>query len=742
MADETTTPMLDEEDLPTETEELHGELVSWVQEWADATVDERDLQLKMVRYRHGKQWTEQEESALLERGQNPVVINKVADKINFALGSEYEQRSDARCYPRTPDAHEVDASLAEDAINYEDDRLQLDYIEMEALEDLYTAGVGVVVFGNDDPKYGNFLIEHVPWDRFVRDPHSRKADFSDARFLGVVCWRQIREAKRDPRYKKGREIIDATQNSIAGAGGETFDDRPQYVWVKQNRVQIFELYYQERDSKGKLVWWYTHFTGAGFLIEPRKVPFLDDPQPGAEQENWCPVVATCAYIDEDGNRYGPIKHMISPQDEINKRRSKFLHLLSVRQVAVEESAVANDATLQEELAKPDGIVRLNNGGLSENRFQVLPTNDLAQGQFQLYVDAKGDLDAKGAQAAIVNAQIRDVSARSFLAQQEAGDKELGLLHANVYKFKLAIRTRIWWMIKQFRTREYWLRVRDTREGSVRFVRMNHKMTKREHVYHLVRDEGMPGPQALVMVGGPDAQVVYENAVKQLQQQVQQANQQAQQTAAQKGVTPPPTPPAPPEALDAAAFDIAVATPLFDGEFIANDVAKLDIDMVLDLVNESAVVEHEQFELLAELARHQVPIPPQVLIQASRLKDKRQVLAAMQPDPQQTKMQQDQMLAVIAKLQAEVMELQTQAKKNEAMGQAALIAAQAKAQTAQADVQRIQAQAGKFVAEAQAMPDAADKDHAAALKYAAEAGAVAAGQAPTRPAERSRRPGGE
>src|SRR3546814_19342220 len=71
------------------------------------------------------------------------------------------------------------------------------------------------------------------------------------------------------------------------------------------------------------------YTKGGFIIEPQDSPYLDDE---GEPEN--PIKAVSLYIDRDNNRYGEVRAMIGPQDEINKRRSKALHLISQRQVRV------------------------------------------------------------------------------------------------------------------------------------------------------------------------------------------------------------------------------------------------------------------------------------------------------------------------------------------------------------------------------------------------------------------------
>ena len=83
------------------------------------------------------------------------------------------------------------------------------------------------------------------------------------------------------------------------------------------------------------------------------------------------------YVDRDNNRYGAIKDMIGPQDEINKRRSKALHLLTMRQVVAEQGAVEDvDAARAEGRATSIALIgftamggAIGSGGLGDLAFR-------------------------------------------------------------------------------------------------------------------------------------------------------------------------------------------------------------------------------------------------------------------------------------------------------------------------------------------------------------------------------------
>ena len=75
---------------------------------------------------------------------------------------------------------------------------------------------------------------------------------------------------------------------------------------------------------------------------------------------------------------------MSMQDALNKRQSKALHLLNSKQVVYTENSVEDDEELAEELAKPDGKIKLKQGRKIDDQFQVLPNTEMGQSQLQLY----------------------------------------------------------------------------------------------------------------------------------------------------------------------------------------------------------------------------------------------------------------------------------------------------------------------------------------------------------------------
>src|SRR5690606_11100881 len=101
------------------------------------------------------------------------------------------------------------------------------------------------------------------------------------------------------------------------------------------------------------------------------------------------------YVDRDNNRYGEVRAMISPQDEVNKRRSKGLHIINTRQTRVSRGYEGDASAIKRELAKPDGIVFADQGD-----FEIIQTGDMAAANFQMLQEAKAEIDLLGPNAAM------------------------------------------------------------------------------------------------------------------------------------------------------------------------------------------------------------------------------------------------------------------------------------------------------------------------------------------------------
>lgn len=557
------------------------------EEAEEATQDSRQKAERDRDYYDEKQWTAEEESALAKRKQPIITYNRVKRKVNAMMGLEKQTRKDPKAFPRNPD-DEDSAAAASDVIRYACDDNRWDDKRSECAKELAIEGTCAIMVGVKQTKDGiDPDIRRIAWDRLYYDPHSSEFDFADASYMGVVIWMDLDKA--EARFPDAKDIL--VETWTRSQNSDTYDDKPKYkLWAdyKRRRVRICEHYY--KDAQG---WKFCMFTKGGYLVEPMESPYLgDDGQPE------CPIKAVSLYVDRENNRYGEVRTMIGAQDEINKRRSKALHLISSRQVRVSPATGMDTQAIRAELSKPDGVFVGEAGEV-----EILQTNDMASANLQMLQEAKNEIDLQGPNAALGGKNERDMSGRAILAQQQGGMTELATYLDRIRCLSLAVYRSVWSRVRQHWTGQRWVRVTDN-ENNLRFVGVNQPVT-------------------MLQAAAQQMGITKEN----LTQADPQAVAQLQQMA---------------------------ANPMA-GQIVAveNNVVELDVDILVDEGIDTPTIAAEEFESLLKLAgTGMVQIPMDVLIEASSLKNKDRLLEMMKqaPSPEQQHQQQMAMEGGMAQIE--------------------------------------------------------------------------------------------
>lgn len=602
-----------------DNDEMLQNCLAQFEEWDQEGRDERELSEKCRDYYDGKQLTNEEVEELKRRGQPIVISNRIKPKIDALIGFEKSSRTDPKAYPRTP-RQEQDAESATDALRFVAQSNDFDSVRSEVAENLFIEGSGAATVGIRKRPDGDLdvSVTVVPWDRFYRDPFSRKRDFSDAGYLGVVLW--MDEADIKVEFPDRDDVIELAYSSAASLG-DTYEDRPKLVWSDRSRKRVRVLQHRWKQDG---TWWTGTLCKGGWLTDPQESPYLDEcGRPD------CDVVATSAFIDRENLRYGSVKQMLSPQDEINKRRSKALHRLTMRQVIAEKGAVADVAATRKELARPDGLIQVNPGF----RFEINDGMAEMQGELALLQEAKAEIDASGVNPAI-EGDVKAPSGRAVQALQQAGLQEMAIPFDAIKTWSWRIYRAAWNRIRQYWTDEKWIRVTDD-EDSLRWVGLNHPVTVQEEVQRYQKAGAQP-PMALMQAAqqNPQAIVRYENSV-----------------------------------------------------------ADLDVDIIVEDGPDTVTIQGEQFQQLVELAKaNPQAIPFEMVIQASSLRNKDKILEHMEQQvPPQLQQQMQQMQQAIQELQSKLQDAD-QKLSDRSLDEAKMQTEQFKAQTAQFEAETDRARA--------------------------------------------------
>lgn len=484
-------------------------LIDYVNGSEDLTQTARGNAERNRDYYDGKQFTEEELGVFAKRKQPPIVINRIKPKIDHLLGMERNTRTDPKAFPRNPSEEDQEsAAAATESTRYVEEENNFDQLSSQCFEEYLIEGtemVDVVV----EPKGSEYdiVINRYKWDRIIYDPYSREKDFSDKKYMGGVVWTDEDDALT--RFPDSEDIIAETYNHESA---DTHDDKPHWGDPKRKRVKLCLMYFLHKGT-----WMYAWFTRGGFLLGPKVSPYLDED--GSPE---CALIAQSAYVDREGGRYGVVSNYIGPQDEINHRRSKALHLISHRQTYANQGAVEDARKLKQELAKPDGHVAMNQGIFGQD-FGILPTNDMAQGQFALLEEAKREIDAVGTNAALSGKENKNMSGRALQSRQQSGLVELGPIFDGHRHWKMRVYRAIWNRIKQYWTAEKWVRVTDD-ERNIRFVGLNEPI-KQDGIQVGIRNNVAEMDVDILIEDAPDTVTLQHETYEMFAQSIQASQQQ-------------------------------------------------------------------------------------------------------------------------------------------------------------------------------------------------------------------------
>lgn len=611
----------------------HTEAVRRFEAAEDASQDARSEAERARDYYDGRQLSDEQIAALKKRKQPIVIENLIRPKIDYLCGLERQSRTDPKAFPRTA-KHSQDADAASDAIRYVCDDQDFPVKRSAVFQHMLVEGYGAIEVGAVQGKNGiDITLKALDWDRLYYDPHSCRADFSDAYYLGYVTWMDLDDAKR--RWADKESVLDAAFAAGASTIDETFDDKPKWKnWVdtRRRRVRICTEFCRTRGD-----WERSVFTLSGELEESAPSPFVDE-----DGKPECALIFQSAYVDRDNDRYGIVRDYFTLQDEVNKRRSKFLHLTNSRTIRVSPNVAQNPAEVRRELTNPAGVFIGEQGDVED-----LTNYNMAAGHFSLLAEAKEAIKSVGPNATMQGKEGTNSSGRAILALQQGGMTEMAPLLDALRHFNIRVYRTIWNRIRQFWTEERWVRVTDE-EANVRFVGLN-------------------------TTQGAVAMLKLKTALDDGKLDEATAQQYAMQIQA----------------------DPKSALPV-------NPVAQIDIDIELDEVQDTVTAQLEQFDQLSTMLPSIIQARPdrapqlvQLMVEASSLRDKdklRELLEDPAPDPQQQQMAQmmQAMQAQLAQLelagkQAEIEKTQSEAAENAAQTQAIMAGTQLDAFKAGASV---------------------------------------------------------
>jgi uncharacterized protein YheU (UPF0270 family) len=461
---------LNQPENPLDSQESQKRL-SQIQEWYDQEMrlqSANRFQMALDEdYYDSMQWSVEDAQVLMDRGQAPLVFNEIKPTIDWILGTERRTRIDHKVLARRKDeGSRKDAEIKSMLLKYLSDVNKTPFSRSFAFESAVKAGVGWIESGvRGDPTEELIYTRNEDWRNVLYDSNANELDLSDGRYLFRNRWLDADIAIA--YFPERAEII---KSSITTNQQDAEDEEAYYLGA---RVTQAGFDYQPTANVGK----YMPYDGSAKGLNARervkmtecwyKVPVLSRKFSSGEFENqpfdkdnpehvealrgqhslydklemqmrcaiFCdgglvadsespykhkrfPLVPVWCYRRRrDKAPYGAIRNLRDPQDDLNKRQSKALWLLSTNRVIADDDAVEDWDELREEVARPDSMIIKKKG----SQLEVSRDIQLAEEQLKLMDrNVQHIRNVSGITAENLGRQTNASSGVAITARQEQG----------------------------------------------------------------------------------------------------------------------------------------------------------------------------------------------------------------------------------------------------------------------------------------------------------------------------------
>ena len=477
---------------------------------------------KASRYYDGEQLDEEVKNELAERGQPAVVFNRIKPAVDTLVGIYLGSNVMQKAYDRGSRDFDT-AKFVTEALRYVEQNNQFDEKEERVAEDAIIDGKGYYKLSLDfDEEEIEFKIENIDNEDVIVDRYCKKADLTDAKHIFETAWVDMEDLIEEfPEFEKEIRAAVLKQATFTDMFSKVFTDKigDQYqgstehvnkladifVDTERKRIRVIHTYYRKTEVREIAV--HQDFEGgaiditgdaatkqsmeqnldnvqfvrkrrktlnSAILIANAVLEKKEDIRPHDKEGKFFHVEAR-AYLTrgEIKKAYGLVKQYIPSQDEINKRRSKLLHLLNVRQIALEGAAADDIEELRAEAARPDGVMLFRPG----SKWELLRDSEAANGQIQLLGEAKSEIMQAGVNGELAGLETNATSGKAIQLRQNQGALPLRKIFANMRAARRRVFRLLLEEMQQYWTSEKLIKITDDPQAGE--VILNQRVTDPE-----------------------------------------------------------------------------------------------------------------------------------------------------------------------------------------------------------------------------------------------------------------------
>lgn len=411
-------------------------------------------------YYDNEQWTRDEAAEIMARGQMPVVYNEVAPMVDYLKGVHNRTRTDFDVMARHDDSDEAaeDAQNKTKLLKYFDDANKAVFERADAVDDQLKAGLGwLCVEGVGDPRRVPVRLRAESWRNMLHDSLGMRKMPEDWRYqfrfkevdfdiADALLPGNTDKLRRAVVHYDIRTQLDWQAGGAMGGMMPSFNDGlprkwntfDSDAWINnpRERLLLIECWmsepYRDRDRDSLAL-------DNPFTMRKRVAIMTEY---DTLMEEWSPyrhgqfpfIPLWCFRRKKDGQPYGVIRRHRGPQDMINKQMSKAQFRLATRQILAEDSAidpeVMDEDEIRDEIAAPDGFIKLKDGALAGGRFEIRDGLPLVQAEMGLVEANKASIR----QTSGVSGEDRGLDANSVSGKaRQIREEQSGKLTSQIFE---------------------------------------------------------------------------------------------------------------------------------------------------------------------------------------------------------------------------------------------------------------------------------------------------------------------
>ncbi|PTM61893.1 hypothetical protein [Phreatobacter oligotrophus] len=498
--------------------ELHGRLLDHYLREIDRQAENRREMATDEDFYDNEQWSDDDKAILEARGQKALVYNVTATTIDWVLGTERRARSDFKVLPR----RKKDAKPAErksELLKYLSDCNDSPFHWSRAFADAVKVGCGWIEDAIQDGTENEPIVtRYCNWREMLGDSSASEMDYSDGRYIFRSKWVDVDVACAI--FKNRKEIIESSVDNVdqfvelSLYGDGPMDQKEMDLdrvttgrrsdnaigGYHRRRVRLIECWYRApaevpKISKGMF---------AGEIYDPRSPGHQEEIAAGESEvvtrttmRMNCAIFTTFGMLwmgpspyrhnrfpftpvwgfrrGRNGLPYGMIRRIRDIQEDINKRASKALHILSTNKVIMDEGAVDDIAAFEEEIARPDAVIVKKAG----KNIDINADRDLSQWHLELMSRSIAMVQqSSGVTDELMGRGTNATSGIAIQSRQDQGQMATSGLFDNLRYAKQKSGEKQCSLLEQFMTERKAFRITDKR-GNPQYIEVNDELPEND-----------------------------------------------------------------------------------------------------------------------------------------------------------------------------------------------------------------------------------------------------------------------